>query len=364
MAATSSSIWTHLPPDKSVAPRPVNVEGVDGALAMVVAELRAGCKRGTKDRLDLRSLAAEGHAYAQVEAVPDALFGTLRAAPPRIGVMLLLPPAAGGSTVAGGDAVVLFHDECAPLKGLPLNERASLTAAACGIKTRLLGECIVGRIRAIAAEPALGGETPPQFLVERDWLEAAQGWRGKTSEAADRLVVELNRRLRALSEPAPAAAADPAHSADATDGIGVLDFADEHATVSVTVHVPAQTRARDVRCDIREAALRLEVMTFAEGKRVLVNGPLFQLVDPDGSTWQIDEVRSRRDLPRSRRDLEPSLGTHARAFLSWRYHGRSDPDLPRSPAQAKGGSRLLTISLEKKKPMRWLMLIRDTGVAV
>jgi len=176
LGMAASGIWMHLPPDKSTHPRPVRLAHAAAAIEWVVSEVHDGKKRASKDRVDLAALAKHcGTSYAQVETVPDALFSTVREMQANVVALVLLPPGAGSATVAGADAVVLFHDATGALKGLPPNARADMLAAAAGMPGRhFFGEVVMGRLRPDSdGSLAMGGEAAAQFMVERDWLEAA-----------------------------------------------------------------------------------------------------------------------------------------------------------------------------------------------
>ena len=144
----SEGMWLHLPPDKSLAPRPVRLTGAAAAIEWAVGEVHAGKRRASKDRVDLVALALHcGTSYAQVETVPKALFETVRETQANVVALVLLPPGAGGSSVAGGDAVVLFYDATGALKGLPPNGRADMLAAASGLAGRhFYGEAVLARL--------------------------------------------------------------------------------------------------------------------------------------------------------------------------------------------------------------------------
>lgn len=102
---------------------------------------------------------------------------------------------------------------------------------------------------------------------------------------------------------------------EAESGVGELVFADEKGEVTVTVRVPAATKAKHVRCVVKEQHLTLEVSTLPAGQTLVVNGELFQKVDVDGCNWMVEDDK------------------------------------------AKG--RLLQLTLTKAVQMTWLMLVRS-----
>ena len=215
--SASEGMWLHLPPDKSLQPRPVRLTGAAAAIEWAIAEVHGGKKRASKDRVDLAALASHcGTSYIQTETVPKALFESLRETQANVVALVLLPPGAGASSVSGGDAVVLFYDATGPLKGLPPNGRADMLAAASGLAGRkFFGEAVLARLVHGTESLSLGGETSGQFMVERDWLEAAQtankaagAAAGAPSAFAELLASSLAEgRKRAIAAAITAAAA-------------------------------------------------------------------------------------------------------------------------------------------------------------
>ena len=219
-------MWLHLPPDKSLQPRPVRLTGAAAAIEWAIAEVHGGKKRASKDRVDLAALASHcGTSYVQTETVPKALFESVRETQANVVALVLLPPGAGASSVAGNDAVVLFYDAMGPLKGLPPNGRADMLAAAAGLAGRkFYGEAILARLVYGSESLTLGGETSGQFMVERDWLEAAQaaskaaGAAGAPSAFEQLLASSLAEgRKRAIEASIAAAAAAEAAAAAAAE---------------------------------------------------------------------------------------------------------------------------------------------------
>ena len=171
-------MWLHLPPDKSLPPRPVRLVGAAAAIEWAVTEVHEGKRRASKHRVDLAALASHcGTSYTQVEMVPNTLFETLRETQANVVALVLLPPGAGGSSVAGADAVVLFHDATGALKGLPPNGRADMLATASGLAGHhFYGEVVMGRLvhgadgglslgAAAAAAPARTEHAPTRVCL-------------------------------------------------------------------------------------------------------------------------------------------------------------------------------------------------------
>lgn len=328
-------VWTILPPDKSVAPRPARVKDPASALEWAANEIHDGKKRASKDRVDLTALKAHtGESFAQVELVPQSLFETVRELRANVSALVLLPPGAGSGSVAGGDAVALLYDASGALKGLPPNERAGMVAKAAGIdRLKFFGDVVLSRFSVGSGESlSLGGEASAQFMVERDWLEAAQAANkgGSTSAFELKLQALLDEgRKRAIGAAVAAAAAPPEQkqpeqllpqqsasptvAADAPP-LGELKFADAGDDATAMVRVPDGTKARDVKCVFKDEHLKLEVTTLPVGATCVADGELFQKVRPDGCNFTLEDTK-------------------------------------------KG--RILTVTLEKAVKMTWLMLIRS-----
>jgi len=281
--------------------------------------------------------------------VPDSLWQSMRQLQ-GVTPLVLLP---SGTAVANGDAVVCFVDQHGGIKGLPVNKRASMVLKACGLTGEVRGECFVGRV--LSTGETSPSELAPAFLVERDWLEAAQAAnRGRTPDQAQPLEEKLRQRLEQMrraqvaasvasaSQPppsqqsAPASGAPPktkespvgtaeavaaesvaaaAPAAEAVGGCGEMSWTDGGDEVQVTVRVPPATKAKHVICAIKDASLKLEVATLPAAQRVVVDGKLFQEVEASDCNWYVEDD--------------------------------------------KEGMRHVVICLEKKKKMRWLMLTRN-----
>lgn len=368
--------WTLLPVEG--APKELQgVKSVEHGLVGTAEHLKKQAQTGHKERVDLAALKQHtGTSYAQVEAIPDAVFERLRQQLAGVAPIVLLPPTGSLGTKANG--VVLFVDAHAPIKGLPVNKRATMLLNACGLKGRgeMRGDAFLAHLQLAEGATdgsgvALGAAFEPPKIAQREWLEAAQAANvgGATSEAGATLEKALSGMLEATkraqiaravastsapgSAPAPAAAAattgggtasaaasaatkdavtdvsDPAAAADgapaAAAGLSgeLLSWADEDDTVSVFVRVPAGTKAKHCLVRITDTHLRAEVHTLPAAQRVVVDGELFQEVNGKDCTWGLED-----------------------------------------DAKAKDGARKLTVTLEKKKAvtnkqMRWIMLTRQ-----
>lgn len=365
--AASGSIFTLLPFEGNPVPR--TFETVKEALDTIGKHLRQRSSTAHKERVDLVALHTHtGQRFAQHVLIPDDLHASLRELH-GVAPLVLLPPTKGGTSVVGDEAVVLFSDAHAQLKGLPPNKRGTMLLNACGLSARggVYGDCFVGRLRADSQQQlALGSEAAPQLLVERSWLEAAQAAQKALGAARPPLesaitaqLAEMRRNEVAANVAAaaaggtavptppppppatneavvPTATKPTAESVAATGaggnsvgesgtdgGAGKLEWLDSGDEVVVTITVPAGTKGKHIGCTIRDTSLKVEVTTMEASKRVVVDGKLFQEVDAVDCSWCVEDA-----------------------------------------AASAGGGRILTITLQKKpsvtgKVVRWLMLMRD-----
>ncbi len=374
------------------APKPVQFETADEALAAISAHLRQRSASAHKERVDLAALQAHsGQRFAQHILIPDELHASLRGLH-GVTPLVMLPEGAGSATPAGGDAIVLFFDSYGALKGLPPNKPATMLLNACGLGARApaCGDCFFVRMRSEASGAlSLGGEAAPQLVAQRDWLEAAQA-ANKSAAGPAALEQLLMARLaevrrsevaasvsQAAAPPKPAATAVPAEApaapaptppppivsppdapgdgataggagATAGGGVGagatargdgvtargsdgaaadasanVLTWVDgdkasgQESTLTVSIRVPAGTKAKNLKVTIKEQWLKVEVLTLSGAARVPIDGKLFQEVSAADCTWCVED------------------------------------------GPVAGGERILTISLEKATAMRWLLLTRS-----
>ena len=297
--------------------------------------------------------------------------------------IVLLPAGFGRGTVVGDDAVVLLVDGAlngAGGGGDRTNRRASLLASAAGrLDGDVRGAAVVGRLRHDLGDPlavGLGAEAAPALLSERCWLVAAREANGakpassfavtpgatgaRTDDVAKpAAAVALDPKTglpaplakKRAAKPAAAAPARPApppfpaaacrdvleqllaaraaemdrRAAPAGRSVAVVPGtagAVRWANANDKVHVSAQlaegTKRGHVRVDISATRLAVKVGALVGGDfklATLLDGALFQDVDPAASSWTL-----------------------------------VDTDL---------GSAELQVTLAKKVPMRWLMLVRS-----
>ena len=313
-ATEAPSVWTVLPATGAAHPEPRTSDSVDGMLASAAREL------GVK-----------------VSALRP---------------VVLLPPGFGAGTVAGGDGVVLLADRarnggdlgsCSAPRGdgaEDVNARATLLARAagrCGVALR--GPVAVGRVAHDLADPlkiALGGEAAPALLGERCWLERARAANGAAPAfspsrpeaaappaegAAPAFPPRACRDVLEQLLAARGAEADARRNASGPAAVPGTNGAVRWTNARDEVHVAAQlaenTKRGHVRVDVTAERLRVRVGALDGGvfkMASLVDGDLFQAVDPDKCTWDV---------------VDSALG-----------------------------SAELQITLVKATPMRWLMLTR------
>ncbi|EOD31340.1 hypothetical protein EMIHUDRAFT_468238 [Emiliania huxleyi CCMP1516] len=323
-------VWTLLPCDKSNPPQPREVASLGEARAAVDEHLGAS-KFASKERCDLAAVEAHtGTSYAQALTVPDDVYAALKALN-GAAALVLLPPNSTG-LVVGSDSVVLMYDRHGGLKGLPPNERASLLTQAAGQPRAVRGDCFVGRLAygpPAAGQLRLGGEAAPQLLTERGWLEAAQA----AAKAA----------AKAAPTAAPTAAAAGGSKRGSSFGAAVEAWLAEGRREKVAAAVsaaappppPCAQRLLDGAAAAGEAAAGGAAAGGAAAGEAAAGGG-GELSWEDGG----EEVTVRVTLP---------AGTKSRDAADCEWHIEDGP----------GSLRTLTLSLEKKRKMRWVLLTRN-----
>ena len=311
------------------------VGDAEAGLHLVASHLRGRSCRAHKSRVDLDALAAlTGERIHSVELVPDELQVRWRDTHGVVAVELL-PARVGLGSSVGEDAVVLLMDAHGGAKGLPHNELARRVCAACGLKElSCRGDAFLCRLREDDGALLLGGDATAE-MMGGDWLARAQKCASMAHQAEVRsplqevLTIQLFAAAAAAAATAAATAAAiassvAAGSATSAVALGALewenggDAENEDAHVLVRVAVPAETRAKHVKCDVKAEYLRLEVTTLRTTP-LLVDGQLFYPVKPAECSWALED--------------------------------------------AKGSGRWLTLSLEKAhQNMRWLNLTRGATV--
>lgn len=304
-------VWTVLPADKASVPEKLEpgVGTLDAVLVAIAAHLSAG-RLMSKERVNLEALQEHcGTAYTQTLAVPEPLFESLRAV---YGIVpfVLLPP------LDDEDAVVLLADWHGALKGLPPNERANMLCQAAGTPYKVRGDVFLGRVRVEGGVPVPGDDTFPTTIMDREWLELAQSAHkvGSGKEEAQQLgsllgayaaaaVAQVQQQGSADTPPAAGlvgAAAEPRQLDEGDEAMGVLEFQDNSTdgdtapSVTVTVRVPAWTKAHHVKCEVSGGRLLLRVETLPPEKQTVVDAELFQAVDDH--SWAIEDHKGARVL--------------------------------------------------------------------
>jgi len=279
------------------------------------------------------TLLLEGDATAPPETrESDSVDGLLEqaaacidCAPTALKVHVLLPGGEGEGTVAGGDAVVLFHGK----DGAP-NAKATALLVAAGARDAsappLTGAACVARFNHDLANPlavSLGNETAPAFLAERCWLQRARGdTKPKTPSPfpADARKAVLAQLLAArAAELERRKAAPGSQPQDVKNTGGRVRWTNAKNDVHVAAQLPKGTKRGHCRVVIQATSLAIKVGEVdASGQfrlASLVDGVLFQEVDPQQSRWDFVEATAM-------------------------------------------GTAELQVTLRKKQAMRWLMLVR------
>ena len=257
-----------------------------------------------------------------VDALLETAAACVNCAPTALKVHVLLPGGDGEGTVAGGDAVVLICSD----RGAP-NAKATALLVATGAKdASVAGAACVARFKHDLANPlsvSLGNETAPAFLAERCWLQRARGdTKPKVPSPfpADARKAVLAQLLAARAAELERRKAAPGNAPqDVKNTGGRVRWTNAKNDVHVAAQLPAGTKRGHCRVVIQAASLSIKVgevdATGTFRLASLVDGALFQEVDPTQSRWDFVE-------------------------------------------QTAMGTAELQVTLRKKQAMRWLMLVR------
>ena len=257
-----------------------------------------------------------------VDALLETAAACVNCAPTALKVHVLLPGGDGEGTVAGGDAVVLICSD----RGAP-NAKATALLVATGAKdASVAGAACVARFKHDLANPlsvSLGNETAPAFLAERCWLQRARGdTKPKVPSPfpADARKAVLAQLLAArAAELERRKAAPGSQPQDVKNTGGRVRWTNAKNDVHVAAQLPAGTKRGHCRVVIQATSLSIKVgevdATGTFRLASLVDGALFQEVDPTQSRWDFVEATAM-------------------------------------------GTAELQVTLRKKQAMRWLMLVR------
>jgi len=257
-----------------------------------------------------------------VDALLETAAACVNCAPTALKVHVLLPGGDGEGTVAGGDAVVLICSD----RGAP-NAKATALLVATGAKdASVAGAACVARFKHDLANPlsvSLGNETAPAFLAERCWLQRARGdTKPKVPSPfpADARKAVLAQLLAArAAELERRKAAPGSQPQDVKNTGGRVRWTNAKNDVHVAAQLPAGTKRGHCRVVIQATSLSIKVgevdATGTFRLASLVDGALFQEVDPTQSRWDFVEATAM-------------------------------------------GTAELQVTLRKRQAMRWLMLVR------
>ena len=257
-----------------------------------------------------------------VDALLETAAACVNCAPTALKVHVLLPGGDGEGTVAGGDAVVLICSD----RGAPNAKATALLVATGAQDASVAGAACVARFKHDLANPlsvSLGNETAPAFLAERCWLQRARGdTKPKVPSPfpADARKAVLAQLLAArAAELERRKAAPGSQPQDVKNTGGRVRWTNAKNDVHVAAQLPAGTKRGHCRVVIQATSLSIKVGEVdASGQfrlASLVDGVLFQEVDPTQSRWDFVEATAM-------------------------------------------GTAELQVTLRKKQAMRWLMLVR------
>ena len=265
---------------------------------------------------------AETRESDSVDGLLETAAACVNCAPTALKVHVLLPGGDGEGTVAGGDAVVLICSD----RGAPNAKATALLVAAGAKDASVAGAACVARFKHDLANPlsvSLGNETAPAFLAERCWLQRARGdTKPKVPSPfpADARKAVLAQLLAArAAELERRKAAPGSQPQDVKNTGGRVRWTNAKNDVHVAAQLPAGTKRGHCRVVIQATSLSIKVGEVdASGQfrlASLVDGVLFQEVDPSQSRWDFVEATAM-------------------------------------------GTAELQVTLRKKQAMRWLMLVR------
>ena len=197
----------------------------------------------------------------------------------------------------GGDAVVLFHGK----DGAPNAKATALLVAAGAKDASVAGAACVARFKHDLANPlavSLGNETAPAFLAERCWLQRARG--DTKPKVPSPFPADARKRVLRPMAAAPRAAelerrkAAPGNAPqDVKNTGGRVRWTNAKNDVHVAAQLPAGTKRGHCRVVIQATSLSIKVGEVdASGQfrlASLVDGVLFQEVDPTQSRWDFVE---------------------------------------------------------------------------
>lgn len=257
-----------------------------------------------------------------VDSLLESVASCLNCAPTAMLPHVLLPGGEGAGTVAGADAVVLFCGK----EGAP-NVKATALLVAAGVQdaaaTSVRGAVCVARFQHDLANPLavqLGKETAPAFLAERCWLQRARGDTQPETQSPfprESRQLVLAQLLQARASEIERRKTNP--GMEVRNMGGRVRWVNEKDNIHVAAQLPAGTNRGHCRVAIEATKLTIKVGEVDAGGTFrlasLIDGTLFQEVDVIRCGWDFVETTA--------------LGTAE-----------------------------LQVTLRKKEPMRWLMLVR------
>ncbi len=197
----------------------------------------------------------------------------------------------------------LYVDDTGSLKGLPDNPRAAGLAAAAGHPCAVHGDAFVGRTvdsddafqrldftlaearearGRLRAWPArrLTPSAPslPQVDSSAPWIADAQARNARRREHGAKVADMMPEGATRVVDTASARLADEAQDAAQRAVPGKLyTYSQDNEEVVIEAKVPAETKAKDVRCTVKPDSISLSVATLPEGQRDVLSGELFQV---------------------------------------------------------------------------------------
>ena len=211
----------------------------------------------------------------------------------------------------------MYVDDTGAMKGLPDNARAAGLAAAAGHPCEVHGDAFIGRVVDCDEKFERLDFTLSEVDSGAAWIPLAQARNAQRRENAAKLpdMMPNATRVDAGAMAFEAEQADKAVDCTQRAVAGKLyTYAQDNEEVVIEVKVPAETKAKDVRCAFKPDSVALSVATLPEAQRDVLSGELFQRVKADECSWSLANA---------------------------------------------GAERVLQVTLAKQQPLRWLGVLRS-----
>eukprot|EP00240_Pyramimonas_obovata_P005742 CAMPEP_0118929646 /NCGR_PEP_ID=MMETSP1169-20130426/6589_1 /TAXON_ID=36882 /ORGANISM="Pyramimonas obovata, Strain CCMP722" /LENGTH=324 /DNA_ID=CAMNT_0006871879 /DNA_START=52 /DNA_END=1026 /DNA_ORIENTATION=+ len=212
-------------------------------------------------------------------------------------------PLMSGGPHSDWEHVNLYCDDKGQMKCLPLNARAMGLADAAGKPSQVYGDCFVGRVYETADDFHRLHFTMQECDSTAAWINKAKDHNLKKAHdssgmrtmqdlanASGTQVFDTSnmQRVQVVDDPM-------ADAADPGDTPGAFTWTQSQTEVVVAVGCPKGTKSNQIKCKIRPNNLSLAITGIPE-PTVFDDVLLFAKVDPEESTWSIEDQGEKRIL--------------------------------------------------------------------